>query len=122
MNSKPLKNFLLRLTPLCNQQPGLVDTVDEARRTWKLALAEFNFVGNDLIDFAIHNIKAAERRYMALINQARREGVTAWPAGICTSCLPGSGAGETVEPEAGEKLFILDAGNIKNVQKKIRQY
>lgn len=103
MNSRLLKNFLLWLTPLCNKKPGLVETVDEARKTWKLALEEFNFIsGNDLIDFAIHNIKAAERRYMALLKQARQQGVTAWPAGICAVCPPGSGA-EMIAPEAGEK-------------------
>ncbi|MCS5696489.1 DUF2508 family protein [Desulfofundulus thermocisternus] len=59
--------------------PTLVDIIDQARREWQEALKEFHLVDNEMVDYAIFKINTAERRFMALLNQARRSGVTAWP-------------------------------------------
>lgn len=58
---------------------GLAEMVDEARRTWREALNEYNFVDQEMIDYMIFKINAAERRFVALWREARRRGVTAWP-------------------------------------------
>ena len=40
---------------------------------------EMNYMDSDLSEYIIYKINAAERRYMALLEMARKEGVTAWP-------------------------------------------
>ena len=39
-----------------------------------------NYTDSDLSEYVIYKINAAERRYIALLELARNEGVTAWPA------------------------------------------
>ncbi|WP_034630258.1 DUF2508 family protein [Desulfotruncus alcoholivorax] len=86
MNTRYLENFLIWLSPLAKQPPKLLDAVNEAKRTWKQALMDFNHITDrDLIDFAILNIKASERRYMALVRKAKEEGVCAWPEHVCAA-------------------------------------
>lgn len=80
MYKKYLDRFLLWLTPLKKDPPGLPETVNEAKKAWKQALHDLNFVDSSLIDYAVHHINATERRYMALLDQAKKERVTAWPA------------------------------------------
>lgn len=59
--------------------PGLVKAVEDARREWQLALKEINYIDSDLDEYVIFKINSAERRYMALLEQARKEGMHAWP-------------------------------------------
>lgn len=59
--------------------PDLVKTVECARRDWQLALREINYIDSDLDEYVIFKINSAERRYMALLDQARKEGMSAWP-------------------------------------------
>lgn len=95
MNARYLEKFLFWLSPLAQKPPTILTAVNEAKRTWKQALTDFNHITDrDLVDFAIHNIKASERRYMALIRKAKEEGVAAWPEDICTT-------GPSEEAEAG---------------------
>ncbi|MHB1127695.1 MAG: YaaL family protein [Bacillota bacterium] len=55
---------------------SLVKTVDEARQDWISAKKLFEeATDKDLIDYAIHQIEAAERRYMYLLKKAREEGI-----------------------------------------------
>lgn len=52
--------------------------VDKARREWQLALHNFNFyAANDLIDYGVYQINAAEKKYMHLLKEARAHNVTA---------------------------------------------
>jgi len=89
MNARYLEKLLIRISPLAPKPHQLLDAVNEAKRAWKQALADFNYITDrDLLDFAIHNIKASERRYMALVRRAKEEGLSAWPAGICAAGLP----------------------------------
>ncbi|MDD4237586.1 MAG: DUF2508 family protein [Desulfotomaculaceae bacterium] len=53
--------------------------VQNAREEWRQALKEMDYIDGDLAEYAIFKINAAERRYIALLNQARKEGLTAWP-------------------------------------------
>jgi len=79
---KPAKN--LRYLPLWAKQGprkplGLLEATADAKESWLLALHDLNLVDQIFVDYAIHNINAAERRYMALLLQAKKEGLTAWP-------------------------------------------
>ena len=60
--------------------PALVTAIENAQREWKQALMELDHIDGDLAEYIIFKINAAERRYMALLEQAKKEGVTAWPA------------------------------------------
>lgn len=85
MNMNYFQKFLIWVSPLAQRPPALLEAVNEAKRTWLQALKDFNYITErDLVDFSIHNIKASERRYMALIRRAREEGVSAWPGEICS--------------------------------------
>lgn len=77
-----LERFLAWLSPLKKDPPGLLEAAEDARRTWKLALDYLNHIDSSMLDYAIHNINACERHYMALLQMARKEGATAWPASI----------------------------------------
>lgn len=57
----------------------LDSAVQNAREEWQQALKEMNYIDGELSEYTIFKINAAERRYIALLNQARKEGITAWP-------------------------------------------
>lgn len=58
----------------------LAEAVEEARREWVAARNYFDHVVDpDLIDFAVLSIGAAEKRYMFLLDEARRAGVQVDP-------------------------------------------
>jgi len=59
--------------------PTLAHTVENARRDWQQAIREMDQIDGELTEYVIFKVNAAERRYMALLEQAKREGVTAWP-------------------------------------------
>jgi hypothetical protein len=57
--------------------PSLPDLVAEAHREWVLALRYFDSVDDpELVEHAAYLVKAAERRYMYLVKEARRQGLT----------------------------------------------
>ncbi|OPZ73190.1 MAG: hypothetical protein BWY80_00984 [Firmicutes bacterium ADurb.Bin456] len=68
-----IKNLLAKTA-----EYSLPNSVEWARQEWQLALKEMNYMDGDLSEYVIYKINAAERRYMALLAQARKEGVTAW--------------------------------------------
>lgn len=78
--------------------PTLAHAVENARRDWQQAIREMDHIDGELTEYVIFKVNAAERRYMALLKQAKREGVTAWPlsAGNFTAVefCPGNVAGE----------------------------
>jgi uncharacterized protein YhaN len=53
--------------------------VQNACEEWQQALKEMDYIDGDLAEYVIYKINAAERRYIALLDQARRTGITAWP-------------------------------------------
>jgi len=74
--------YNLRLSQFIYRYPkqmSLLEIIEECRLDWQNALQEFNFGQRDITDYLIYKINAAERRYMALLNQARAQKLTAWP-------------------------------------------
>lgn len=58
----------------------LADAVEDARRQWVAARQFFDHVTEpELIDYAVFSIGAAEKRYMFLLDEARRRGVKVNP-------------------------------------------
>ncbi|NLL20159.1 MAG: YaaL family protein [Firmicutes bacterium] len=50
------------------------DLIERAKQDWHAALSLFNNIEDPgLIDHAIYNLNAAERRYVFLLEEARRE-------------------------------------------------
>ncbi|TYO94827.1 DUF2508 family protein [Desulfallas thermosapovorans] len=79
MNSNYLERFLSWLTPLKKEPPGLLEAVNSARRDWKQAQHDFNFISDkNMIDCTVHKIKASERQYIALLKAAKQQNITAW--------------------------------------------
>lgn len=60
------------------QSPPLVVAIESARVDWQQALRELDHIDGTMAEYVIFKINAAERRYMALLDQAKKEGVTAW--------------------------------------------
>lgn len=56
-----------------------LEQVEAAHREWQCARNLFEHASDrDVIDQAIHRMKAAERRYVYLLAEARREGIGAF--------------------------------------------
>lgn len=54
---------------------GLLEAVEQAKADWQTAREYFELVTDpDLIDFAIYNLEAAQRRYTYLLKQVRAQG------------------------------------------------
>ena len=92
---KYLERLLVWATPLKKEPPGLVEAANDAKRTWKQALDYLNYIDDTFMDYAVHNINTTERRYMALVQQARKEGLTAWPGYPGQTVLPVNDTGES---------------------------
>lgn len=78
--------FLTEITKIKKMFPGpagpglpLLDAVNKARQEWQLALKELNQIDSNLTEYAIFKVNATERRYITLLEQAKKEGITAWP-------------------------------------------
>lgn len=53
-----------------------IDLVEKARQEWLAAKSYFNAVSDpDLVDYAIHLVEAAEKKYMYLLKKARQNGI-----------------------------------------------
>lgn len=60
--------------------PNLPDVVEQARQEWLAAQSYYNSVTDkDLVDHAVFLMQAAEKKYMYLLKQARRKGITYSP-------------------------------------------
>ncbi len=70
-------SYLFKRKQLRPKKPELLQMIEEAKADWQLALQHLNICDREMIDFAIHEYQAKERRFMALLQQARREGITA---------------------------------------------
>lgn len=56
--------------------PGLLQAVEQAHREWEAAKLFFETVSDpDLVDYAIHQIQAAQKRYTYLLRRAKEEGI-----------------------------------------------
>lgn len=73
---------------LVNQSgPTLLTSIEKARKEWQHAVKEMNHIDIDMAEYIIFKINAAERRFMALLEQAKKEGITAWPD-MTGACFP----------------------------------
>ena len=81
---KDLSSYLIDLSQkLLGEKCGVIDEecplenfplLEKARQEWLAAIALFNNVyEKDLIDYAIYNLNAAERRYVFLLKEAREK-------------------------------------------------
>lgn len=62
------------------QQTALATAVERAHREWVTARSFFDNVSDPrLVDYAIYSIGAAEKRYMFLLDEARRQGLRVDP-------------------------------------------
>ena len=53
-------------------QPSLVELVGQAKEQWQQAMTYFENVSDpELVDYAINNLEAAEKRYNYLLKQLR---------------------------------------------------
>lgn len=60
--------------------PELSDVIEQARQEWLSAQRYYNSVSDkDLVDHAVYMMQAAEKKYMYLLKQARRQGITYSP-------------------------------------------
>lgn len=81
---KDLSNFLLEFSQKLLGEKQEITTaegdehelflLEKARQDWLAAIALFNSVyEKDLVDHAIYNLNAAERRYVFLLKEARKK-------------------------------------------------
>jgi len=73
-------NPLSLFKPKPYTKPTLLEEIDLAHKSWIEATGQLNFIDSDLLDYVIFKINAAERRFMALIKQAKEQKIAAWPA------------------------------------------
>ncbi|MDH7578347.1 MAG: DUF2508 family protein [Bacillota bacterium] len=74
--SGPMASWLRRCRALREKNRGLDDCkiLAEAHREWMAARKLFDFATEpDLVDYAIHSLKAAEKRYIYLWKKARQK-------------------------------------------------
>lgn len=73
-------NLLLpRISPNYKTRPKLLEALEHCRLSWQNACYDFKYCDGEMVDYMIYRINAAERQYMALLAQAKRERLTAWP-------------------------------------------
>ena len=75
-----MKQFYKTLWPKHKKTDQLLEQVEAARQEWHLALQQINQItSTDMLDHIIFKIDSAERKFIALLKQAKEEGVLAWP-------------------------------------------
>ncbi|MFZ5647853.1 MAG: DUF2508 family protein [Bacillota bacterium] len=79
---KTILKILSRISPHYPARPDLLANIQNSLAEWKTCNNQYNFTGPEMIDYMIYRLNAAERHYMALLAQARREGLKAWPDGL----------------------------------------
>lgn len=62
-----------------NQEAQLIDLINKAHKEWQIAVNNFNHCSDDdMIDYSIYSMEAAEKRYVTLLKMARKEKLTAY--------------------------------------------
>lgn len=72
----------------------LLEAVDRARREWQESWRELDTAEGSLVDYVIYKMNAAERRYVSLLGQAKREGLKAWEEPLLVHCNGYPNAGD----------------------------
>jgi hypothetical protein len=74
------ENWLVNDTHQVDKEVDLSEIVEAARQDWVMAQRYYNNVSDpDLVDHAVYQIQAAEKKYAYLLKQARRQGITHSP-------------------------------------------
>lgn len=76
---KIVLNILGRISPHYPARPDLLINIQTSLTEWKTCKDQYNFTGPELVDYMVFRLNAAERHYIVLLAQARREGLKAWP-------------------------------------------
>ena len=62
---------------------SLLEEAEAARQEWHVALQQINQITcTDMLDHIIYKISSTERRFVAILKQAREEGLTSWPGDL----------------------------------------
>lgn len=83
--------------PVQPDHADITDAVHKSLKEWQLAKDQFNYVEQELIDYMVYRINAAERHFLAVLSLARTQGVKAWPDNL-------------VEPVKNPELGNISAG------------
>jgi len=70
--------FLDWLSPKRRKPAGIVAEAEQALQDWKYARVVMNHADSEMIDYAIYNFNASEKRFIGLLQKAREAGLTAW--------------------------------------------
>jgi hypothetical protein len=80
-----LKNFLINTISIgqadedkVDEKQEFFDQVRKAHKDWQIAVENFNYyIDPDIIDYAVYDINAAEKKFVYLIKKARKENLNA---------------------------------------------
>lgn len=71
------ENWLVNDVEPVVREPDLLQTVEAARQDWLMAQMYYDNVSDpDLVDHAVYQMQAAEKKYNYLLKQARTQGLT----------------------------------------------
>jgi hypothetical protein len=71
------ENWLVNDIPPVVREADLFETVESARQDWLMAQRYYDNVSDpDLVDHAVYQMQAAEKKYAYLLKEARRQGIT----------------------------------------------
>lgn len=78
LNDMMEKYFNLgQAVPKKDEDHELLELIRQAHREWQIALNNFNYCHeNDMIDYSIYNIEAAEKKYICLLKRAQQENLS----------------------------------------------
>ena len=75
-----VENWLPNDTEPVIHEADLAEIVEAARQDWLMAQMYYNNVSDpDLVDHAVYQMQAAEKKYNYLLKQARLQGITHSP-------------------------------------------
>lgn len=73
-------NWLVNDAAPATPEPDLPQRIEAARQEWIMAQMYYNNVSDpDLVDHAVYEMQAAEKKYIYLLKQAREQGITYSP-------------------------------------------
>ncbi len=88
MSLGKIKKWLKKTEPAV----PLLEAVNRARREWQDSWRELSTAEGCFIDYVIYKMNAAERHYVSLLLQAKKEGLAAWEELSCPQHSRLSGA------------------------------
>lgn len=78
MNKKSIINSVMSNMNIKNESKEIIDDINKAKKEWQIANEYFNLVHDpDLVDYAIYTLDAAKKKYVYLLSQAKKRGISA---------------------------------------------